>query len=239
MIEIIPAIDIIGGKCVRLSQGDYEQVKIYDENPIEVAKRFVEAGFRRLHLVDLEGAKAQHIVNYRVLEKIKSSTPLIVDFGGGLKTNEDIRIAFECGADMITVGSVAVKNPETFVQWISQYGAEKIILSADVRNNKIAVSGWTENTEIELIPFIHQYFQKGIQKVLCTDIGKDGMLEGTAIELYKKIMKEISSLYLIASGGVSSIHDIENLEEIKVPAVVVGKALYEGKIKLNEFYKYL
>ena len=234
MIEIIPAIDLIDGKCVRLSQGDYGQKIVYNENPLEVAKMFADAGITRLHLVDLDGAKAHHIVNHRVLEKITGSTDLIVDFGGGLKSDDDLRIAFECGAKMVTGGSIAVKNPDIFSSWITNYGGEKIILGADVKDEKIAVGGWTETTELDLIPFIGNYMNQGINKVICTDISKDGMLQGTAIELYKKILASKAGLYLIASGGVSSIKDVEMLQEAGVPAVIIGKAIYEGRIKLKE-----
>ena len=234
MIEIIPAIDLIDGKCVRLSQGDYAQKTIYNENPLEVAKMFADAGIRRLHLVDLDGAKAHHIVNHKVLERITSGTDLVVDFGGGLKSDEDLRIAFECGASMVTGGSIAVKNPGIFTSWISKFGAEKIILGADVKNEKIAVGGWLETTELDLMPFIINYMQQGVSKVVCTDISKDGMLQGPAIELYKKMLAEKPDMYLIASGGVSSILDIELLQEANIPAVITGKAIYEGKIKLDD-----
>jgi len=234
MIEIIPAIDLIDGKCVRLSQGDYSQKTVYNENPLEVAKMFADAGIRRLHLVDLDGAKAQHIINHKVLERITIGTDLVVDFGGGLKTDNDLRIAFECGASMITGGSIAVKNPDVFFSWISTFGGEKIILGADVKNEKIAVGGWIETTELELIPFIKNYLEKGISKVICTDISKDGMLQGPAIELYKKMLAAQPEMYLIASGGVSSIRDIELLHEAAVPAVITGKAIYEGRIKLED-----
>lgn len=239
MIEIIPAIDIIEGKCVRLTQGDYAQKTVYNENPVEVAKMFEDAGIRRLHLVDLDGAKAQHIINYKVLEKITSKTDLIVDFGGGLKSDDDLRIAFECGASMITGGSIAVKNPEVFLSWIEKYGAEKIILGADVKDRKIAVGGWTETTEIELLPFLKKYVEKGITKVICTDISKDGMLEGPATALYKEILRSLPDVYLIASGGVSGIQDIEELEEAEIPAVIFGKAIYEGRISLKELERFL
>lgn len=238
MIEIIPAIDLIDGKCVRLSQGDYAQKIIYNENPLEVAKMFADAGIRRLHLVDLDGAKAHHIVNHKILEKITSSTGLIVDFGGGLKSDEDLRIAFECGASMVTGGSIAVKNPDVFSSWITKFGADKIILGADVKDEKIAVGGWLETTELELLPFIKNYIRQGISKIICTDISKDGMLQGPALELYKKMLKAQPGMYLIASGGVSSIKDVEQLEEASVPAVIIGKAIYEGKIKLNELSRF-
>ena len=234
MIEIIPAIDLIDGKCVRLSQGDYNQKIVYNENPLEVAKMFADAGIRRLHLVDLEGAKAHHIVNHKVLERITGSTGLIVDFGGGLKSDEDLRIAFECGASMITGGSIAVKNPDVFSSWIAKFGGAKIILGADVKEEKIAVGGWVETTELDLLPFIKNYIEQGINKVICTDISKDGMLQGTATELYRKILLAQPDLYLIASGGVSSMEDLEQLQEACVPAVIIGKAIYEGRIKLKE-----
>ncbi|WP_430935759.1 1-(5-phosphoribosyl)-5-[(5-phosphoribosylamino)methylideneamino]imidazole-4-carboxamide isomerase [Saccharicrinis sp. 156] len=238
LIDIIPAIDIIDGKCVRLSQGDYEQKKIYNENPLEVAQMFQDHGIKRLHLVDLDGAKASKIINYKVLEKIASKTSLIIDFGGGLKTNEDLRIAFESGARMITGGSIAVKNKEVFTGWIEKYGSEKIILGADVKNEMIAVSGWTETSDLELIPFVQDYISKGISKVICTDISKDGMLQGPATELYKKMLDEFPELYLVASGGLSSLEDIDRLVEAKVPAVITGKAIYEGKIGLKQLEKY-
>ena len=234
MIEIIPAIDLIDGKCVRLSQGDYSQKIVYNENPLEVAKMFAEAGIRRLHLVDLDGAKAHHIVNHKVLEIITSSTDLVVDFGGGLKSDDDLRIAFECGAGMVTGGSIAVKDPDIFTSWITKFGGEKIILGADVKDEKIAVGGWLETTDLDLLPFIKNYTEQGIGKVICTDISKDGMLQGPAIELYKKMLASQPDLYLIASGGVSSIKDVEQLQEALLPAVIIGKAIYEGRIKLKE-----
>lgn len=238
-IEIIPAIDLIEGKCVRLSQGDYTRKTVYNENPLEVAKMFEDAGIKRLHLVDLDGAKAQHIVNHKVLELISSRTSLIIDFGGGLKSDDDLRIAFECGASMITGGSIAVKKPEVFRSWIDHYGSEKIILGADVHNGMIAVSGWTESTNLELMPFITEYHQYGISKLICTDISKDGMLQGPSTELYKEIISGEPEMYLIASGGVSSIRDIEILMEHGIPAVIFGKAIYEGRIKLHELKPFL
>ena len=238
-IEIIPAIDLIDGKCVRLTQGDYSQKKVYNENPLEVAKSFEGAGIKRLHLVDLDGAKAQHIVNHRVLRDITTFTSLIVDFGGGLKTDADLRVAFDNGASMITGGSIAVKNPETFVRWIEEYGADRIILGADAKEGKIAVSGWTETVSIELTAFIDDYRKKGITQVICTDIGRDGMMLGPATELYRNILQQFPGLYLVASGGVSSIEDLFTLREIGIPAVITGKAIYEGKIKLDELKKFL
>lgn len=239
MIELIPAIDIIDGKCVRLSQGDYNSKKIYNENPLEVAKEFEANGIRRLHVVDLDGAASHHIVNYRVLDMIASRTSLIIDFGGGIKTDEDMLIAFENGAQMVTLGSVAVKNPDLFKKWLHQYGAEKIILGADAKDKRIAVSGWMENSSLELIPFLHDYTKEGIYKVLCTDISKDGMLQGPSIALYKEIMKEFPEMHLIASGGVSCLQDLIALEEAGIPAVVFGKALYEGRITMKDLNRFM
>lgn len=234
MIELIPAIDIIDGKCVRLSQGDYNTKKVYGESPADMAKRFEDVGIKRLHVVDLDGAKASHIVNYKALESIASKTSLIIDFGGGLKTDEDLRIAFECGASMVTGGSIAVKNPNVFEGWLKKYGGNKIILGADVKERKIAVSGWIENTDVDLFEFLKDYISKGVSKVICTDIAKDGMLKGPSIELYKDILKQHPTLHLIASGGVSSMADIRALDEAGVPAVIFGKAIYEGRIKVEE-----
>ncbi len=239
MIEIIPAIDIIEGKCVRLSQGDYDRKTIYNENPLEVAKMFVDAGIRRLHLVDLDGAKAHHIVNHKVLEQIATKTDLVIDFGGGLKSDDDLRIAFESGASMVTGGSIAVKDPDVFSGWINRYGGDKIILGADVKDEKIAVGGWLETTKVDLLPFIENYMNKGIQKVICTDISKDGMLKGPSVDLYKKMLEQKPDMYLIASGGVSSIEDIEQLEAANVPAVITGKAIYEGRINVKDLARFL
>ena len=239
MIEIIPAIDIIDGKCVRLSQGDYDSKKVYNENPVEVAKEFADNGIRRLHVVDLDGAASHHIVNYRVLEKITSQTPLVVDFGGGVKSDDDLRIAFECGAQMVTGGSIAVKDPELFTHWIDTFGAEKIILGADAKDKKIAVNGWKDASTCDLFAFLDDYIAKGIQKVICTDISCDGMLAGPSTELYKEILAAHPSLYLIASGGVSCIDDIVALQEAGVPAVIFGKALYEGHITLADLREFL
>ena len=239
MIELIPAIDIIDGKCVRLSQGDYDTKKIYNENPLEVAKEFEAHGIRRLHVVDLDGAKSKHVVNYRTLEMIASRTSLIIDFGGGIKTDEDMLIAFENGAQMVTLGSVAIKNPELFKKWLHQYGAEKIILGADAKDKRIAVSGWLEDSRQELIPFLHDYTKEGVYKVLCTDISKDGMLQGPSIALYQEIMQEFPEMHLIASGGVSCLQDIIALEEAGIPAVVFGKALYEGRITMKDLIRFM
>lgn len=233
MIELIPAIDLIDGKCVRLTQGDYSTKKIYNEDPLEVAKRFEACGIRRLHVVDLDGARQGHIINYRTLEKLAVHTSLVIDFGGGLKKDADLEIAFESGAQMITGGSIAVKDPDTFASWIECYGSERIILGADAKDKRIAVSGWEEATEIELIPFIAAYHDKGIRKVICTDISRDGMLQGVAVDLYKEIQAAVP-VCLIASGGVSSIADIEKLSAAGIPAVIFGKALYEGKIRLKD-----
>ena len=239
MIEIIPAIDLIEGKCVRLTQGDYATRKVYNEDPLEVAKAFEDAGIRRLHVVDLDGAKAGHIVNYRVLEKLAGHTSLIIDFGGGLKQTKDVEIAFDCGAQMVTGGSIAVKDPETFTAWIARFGSERIILGADAKDRRIAISGWEEATDAELLPFIQKYREQGIEKVICTDISRDGMLEGPAVDLYQEILEAVPEIYLIASGGVSSIADIEKLAEANVPAVIFGKALYEGRITLKELERFV
>lgn len=239
MIEFIPAIDIIDGKCVRLSQGKYDSQKVYNENPVEVAKEFEAYGISRLHVVDLDGAASHHVVNYRVLDRIASQTSLIIDFGGGVKSDEDLAIAFENGAQMVTLGSIAVKQPETLCQWLDKYGNEKIILGADVKEKKIAISGWKEESSQELMPFLDYYIKRGITKVLCTDISRDGMLEGPSTPLYKDIMATYPELHLIASGGVSSLDDILKLHEAGIPAVVVGKALYEGKISLGELSRYI
>jgi phosphoribosylformimino-5-aminoimidazole carboxamide ribotide isomerase len=239
MIDIIPAIDLIDGKCVRLSQGDYKQKKIYNENPLEVAKEFEDAGIKRLHLVDLDGAKARHIVNHKVLESIASKTNLIIDFGGGLKTDKDLDIAFSSGASMITGGSIAVKSPDIFVSWLGKYGSEKIILGSDVKDKKISVTGWTEDTDINLMDFLQDYIKKGVTKTICTDISKDGMLEGAAIDLYKDILAKFPGLYLVASGGVESMKCIKDLDRAGIPAVITGKAIYEGRISMKEIAEYL
>jgi phosphoribosylformimino-5-aminoimidazole carboxamide ribotide isomerase len=234
-MKIIPAIDIIDGKCVRLTRGDFNTKRIYSENPIEVAKAFEASGIQYLHLVDLDGAKAQHIVNYKVLEQIASKTNLKIDFGGGLKTDEDLHIAFNSGAKQITGGSIAVKDSTTFNGWISKYGSQKIILGADCNNENIAINGWQEESDLKVIPFIKAYQQKGIKYVICTDIAKDGMLEGASVDLYRKILKECNdSIKLIASGGVTTIEDINLLEDIGCDAAIIGKALYEGNISLRE-----
>ena len=235
MIELIPAIDIIEGQCVRLTKGDYDQKTVYG-NPLEMAQEFERIGFRRLHMVDLDGAKSKHIVNDEVLNRITKATNLIVDFGGGIKTDEDIRKAFDNGASMVTVGSIAVTQPELFLSWVEQYGAERLILGADVRNGKISINGWKEDSTEDLLPFLRRYIDAGVRDVLCTEISKDGTLQGPAIELYQRVMKEYPELQLIASGGVSSIEDIKSLDAAGIPAVVFGKAIYEGKINLQELW---
>ena len=239
MIELIPAIDIIDGKCVRLSQGDYAQKTVYSSQPEEMAKLFEGSGVKRLHVVDLDGAKSKHIVNYKVLERIATQTNLVIDFGGGLKSDEDLRIAFESGAAMVTGGSIAVKEPETFLSWINRYGADKIILGADAKDKKIAVSGWLENSDLELIPFVDEYLKLGVKKCITTDISKDGMLKGPSIELYKEMQQVLPELYIIASGGVSSMADIEALDEASIPAVIFGKAFYEGRITIKDIENYI
>ncbi len=238
-MRIIPAIDIIDGKCVRLSKGDYDTKKIYNENPLEVAKEFEAHGIQYLHLVDLDGAKSQHIVNQKVLERIASQTNLVIDFGGGLKTDEDLRIAFESGARQITGGSIAVKDPETFTGWLENHGSDKIILGADALDEKVAVSGWQEESTEELIPFIQSYQAKGIHYVICTDISKDGMLEGPSFELYKRIIEQTENLKLIASGGISTFDELPKLAEMGCEGTIIGKAIYENRISLKQLETYI
>ena len=237
-MEIIPAIDIIDGKCVRLSQGDYAQKIIYNENPLEVAKQFEAAGLQRLHLVDLDGAKASHIINHKTLQSISSQTKLKIDFGGGMKTDEDIKIAFDSGAQQITAGSIAVKSRDTVLRWLDKYGAEKIILGADVKDEMIAVSGWQENSSINLFGFLKDYVTHGIRYVICTDISKDGMLQGSSISLYKKILQQFTSIKLIASGGVSELEELNVLREMGLHGAIIGKAIYEGKISVADLSKF-
>ena len=232
-MRIIPAIDIIDGKCVRLSQGDYDTKKIYNENPLEVAKEFEYHGIEYLHLVDLDGAKSKQIVNYKTLESIATKTNLKVDFGGGIKADDDIRIAFECGANQITGGSIAVQNPTLFQEWISQFGSDKIILGADAKDRKIATHGWLETSELDVIDFIKEYKAKGIDYVICTDIAKDGMLQGTSNELYTEILAA-ADVKLIASGGVSSIDDLIKVKELGCEGAILGKAIYEERISLRD-----
>ncbi len=254
-MRIIPAIDIIGGKCVRLSKGDYSTKKVYNEYPLEVAKQFEDHGISYLHLVDLDGAKSKHIVNHGILEEIAGKTSLSVDFGGGLKTDEDLRIAFESGAEQVTGGSIAVKDKAVFLEWLEKYGADKIILGADAQDEKIAVSGWQESSDEALIPFIQKYQKRGIQYVICTDISRDGMLEGPATGLYKKILKatsvietritsvvediEVPGIKLIASGGISQFEELPELEKIGCEGVIIGKAIYENRIQLKQLENYI
>ena len=243
-MRLIPAIDIIEGKCVRLTRGDYATEKVYNEDPLEVARSFEDSGVEYLHLVDLDGARSNHIVNHRVLEAICTRTSLSVDFGGGLKSDEDLRIAFECGARQITGGSIAVKDPQTFLSWVHAYGADKIILGADVKNGSIAVSGWQEGSSSSLIPFVKKYQAAGVQYVICTDVSKDGMLQGPATELYRELLEATATgsrpdasrkgIRLIASGGVSTIEDLSVLKETGCEGAIIGKALYEGKITLKQ-----
>jgi phosphoribosylformimino-5-aminoimidazole carboxamide ribotide isomerase len=234
MIELIPAIDIIDGKCVRLTKGDYDQKTIYNEDPVSQAIEFQRLGFRRLHIVDLDGAKSKHIVNDAVLKAITQATDLTVDFGGGIKSEADIEKAFVAGAHMVTIGSVAVTEPDTFLGWLSKYGADRIILGADVRNGMVSINGWKEDSSEALLPFLEKYINAGVRNVLCTEISKDGTLAGPAIELYRKVMNQYPHLHLIASGGVSCNADICQLENNGIPAVVFGKAYYEGKIDIKE-----
>lgn len=235
MIELIPAIDIIDGQCVRLTQGDYSQKTVYG-SPLDMSKQFEHIGFKRLHVVDLDGAKSRHIVNNAVLHEITTQTKLTVDFGGGIKTDEDLQVAFDNGAQMVTVGSIAVTHPDLFLGWVSQYGADRFILGADVRNGKISINGWKDDSEEDLLPFLEKYIRAGVRNVLCTEISKDGTLSGPAIELYTRVMQAYPELHLIASGGVSSIEDIKLLDAAGIPAVVFGKAIYEGKINLQELW---
>ena len=238
-MRIIPAIDIIDGKCVRLSKGDYSTKIIYNENPLEVAKSFENHGIEYLHLVDLDGAKSSSIVNYKILEQIASKTNLKIDFGGGLKSNSDVKIALESGANQITGGSIAIKNSELFEEWIAFYGSEKVILGADALNEKIAVSGWLENSNVDIIPYIKGYQNKGIQYVICTDISKDGMLEGPSFELYSRILAEIPEVKLIASGGISTFEELPILAEMGCEGTIIGKAIYEGRITLKQIENYI
>jgi phosphoribosylformimino-5-aminoimidazole carboxamide ribotide isomerase len=238
-MRIIPAIDIIDGKCVRLSKGDYSTKIIYNENPLEVAKSFENHGIEYLHLVDLDGAKSSEIVNYKIIEQIAAKTNLKIDFGGGLKSDKDVKIAIESGASQITGGSIAIKNSELFEKWISYYGSEKVILGADALNEKVAVSGWLENSNVDLIPFIKNYQSKGIQYVICTDISKDGMLEGPSFELYSRILSEIPNIKLISSGGISTFEELPKLAEMGCEGTIIGKAIYEGRITLKQIENYI
>ncbi|SDS33374.1 1-(5-phosphoribosyl)-5-[(5-phosphoribosylamino)methylideneamino]imidazole-4-carboxamide isomerase [Christiangramia echinicola] len=238
-MRIIPAIDIIEGKCVRLSKGDYSTKKIYNEDPLEVAKSFEAHGIEYLHLVDLDGAKSSHIVNHKILESIATKTALKIDFGGGLKTDKDLQIAFESGANQITGGSIAVKNPDLFQSWLQKYGNEKIILGADAKDRKIAVSGWLEDSDKEIIPFIQNFEKAGVKYVICTDISKDGMLEGPSFELYQEILSETENINLIASGGISTFDELPKLDELGCEGVIIGKAIYENRISLKQLENYI
>lgn len=236
-MEIIPAIDIIEGKCVRLTQGDYNKKKIYNEHPVEVALQFEDAGLKRLHLVDLDGAKAGQVKNWKVLEAIAGKTSLIIDFGGGVKSEKDVTIIFDSGGQLVTIGSLAVKDETTFVDWLKNWGADKFLLGADVKDEKIAVHGWTETTDIWIYDFIQKYNEHGVHQVFCTDVAKDGALQGPSLELYKSIIEKFPELHFIASGGVSSIDDVYQLQDINCKGVIIGKAIYEGRIQLNELKK--
>lgn len=237
-MEIIPAIDIIDGKCVRLTQGDYAQKTIYNENPLEVAKQFEEAGLKRLHLVDLDGAKAGAVKNWKVLETIATNTSLVIDFGGGIKKEEDLQVVFNSGAAYATIGSLAVKNEELFIAWLQKFSADKFLLGADVKEEKIAIGGWLETTDVWIYDFIQKYIDNGIQQVFCTDVSKDGKLEGPSIDLYKNIIGKFPVLYFIASGGVSNLQDLDDLNAIGCKGAIVGKAIYEGRITLSQIQKF-
>ena len=237
-MHLIPAIDLIEGKCVRLTQGDYEQKKVYNEDPLEVALRFQDAGLHRLHLVDLDGARAKRIINYRVLEKLANRTQLHIDFGGGIKSDKDIYIAFESGARQVTGGTIAAKDPVLFMSWVEKYGPEKIILGADFRDEEIAVSGWQETTGKKLFPFLEKYAGRGIRYAICTDISKDGLLEGSAVDTYRRIREELPDLKLIASGGISSMKELHELRDIGCFGAIIGKAIYEGKLALGDLQKF-
>ncbi|EAQ40063.1 1-(5-phosphoribosyl)-5-[(5-phosphoribosylamino)methylideneamino] imidazole-4-carboxamide isomerase [Dokdonia sp. MED134] len=238
-MRIIPAIDIIDGNCVRLSKGDYNTKKIYNENPLEVAKQFEAHGITHLHLVDLDGAKSKHIVNHKILEQIATKTALKVDFGGGLKTDEDLRIAFESGASQITGGSIAVKNPDTFKSWLSKFGSDKIILGADAHHRKIAISGWLEESDDDVVEFINAYQKEGVSYVICTDISKDGMLEGPSFDLYQEILASTPDLKLIASGGISTFDELPKLAEMGCEGTIIGKAIYENRITLKQLEDFI
>jgi len=238
-MDIIPAIDLIDGKCVRLSQGDYNSKKIYNENPLEVAQAFEAHGIEHLHLVDLDGAKAAHIVNHKTLERLATRTRLKIDFGGGLKSDDDVRIAFESGAAQITGGSIAVKNPTVFESWLQRYGTQKIILGADVRDEKVATNGWIETSDKDLFEFVSGYMQKGVQRVICTDISKDGMLAGPSFSLYQKMIEQLPGIDLVASGGISTLEELPKLKTLGCAGVIIGKALYENRIPLKSLEHYI
>lgn len=237
-MEIIPAIDIIDGKCVRLTHGDYSRKKIYNEHPLEVARQFEDAGLQRLHLVDLDGAKEGKVKNWKVLETLTAKTSLAIDFGGGIKTEKDVQIVFECGSQYATVGSIAVKEKETFIGWLKKFGAGKFLLGADVRDEKLTISGWTEGTEIWIYDFIQDYIENGVQQLFCTDVAKDGALEGPSIELYKNIIRKFPKLHFIASGGVRHLDDVYELKDMGCSGVIIGKALYEARISIEDLKKF-
>lgn len=238
-MEIIPAIDIIEGKCVRLTHGDYSQKKIYNEHPLEVARQFEDAGLQRLHLVDLDGAKAGAVKNWKVLETLAGKTGLVIDFGGGIKTEKDVQIVFECGGRFATVGSIAVKERDTFLAWLKKWGVDKFLVGADVRDEKLTISGWTEKTEIWIYDFIQEYMENGIQQLFCTDVAKDGALEGPSIELYKNIIRKFPQLHFIASGGVRNLDDVYELQDIGCNGVIIGKAIYENRIAIEDLKKFV
>jgi len=238
MITIIPAIDIIEGKCVRLSRGDYTTQKVYNQDPLEVAKQFEVSGITRLHLVDLDGAREQRVINWKVLETLASRTELQIDFGGGIRSDEDVRISFECGAKQITAGSIAVSEPPTVANWLTKFGSDKIILGADIKEGKIAISGWQASAEIELFTFLADYFQKGMRQTICTDTSRDGTLTHPAFQLYREIKAKFPDLTVIASGGVSSIDDIWRLQDDEIDGVIIGKAIYEGRIRLEDLKRF-
>lgn len=237
-MQIIPAIDIIDGKCVRLTEGDYNLKKIYNEHPLEVAKQFEDAGLQRLHLVDLDGAKVGAVKNWKVLETIAGKTSLIIDFGGGIKQEEDVKIVFSSGVALATVGSIAVKDEALFVSWLQKFGADKFLLGADVKNEKIAVGGWLETTDVWIYDFIEKYITHGVQQIFCTDVSKDGRLEGPSTELYKNIIQKFPQLHFIASGGVSNLNDLEELQNIGCSGTIVGKAIYEGRVSLSQLKQF-
>lgn len=238
-MEIIPAIDIIDGKCVRLTQGDYTQKKVYSKHPLEVAKQFEDAGLRRLHLVDLDGARLKAVKNWKVLEVLAARTSLQIDFGGGIATEKDVQIVFDSGAALATVGSIAVKNEYEFVKWLLIFGAHRFMLGADVKDQQIVIHGWTETTQLSVFDFIKKYMEKGVQQVFCTDVSKDGKLEGPSLELYRQIRERFPKLHFIASGGVSSVDDLLALEEIGCSGAIVGKAIYENRVSLAELKKFV
>jgi len=239
MIRIIPAIDIIDGNCVRLSEGDFDTKKIYYKDPLDVAKMFEDSGVKFLHMVDLDGARQKKVVNYRVLERVAGSTSLTIDFGGGIQSSEDIHIAFDCGARAITAGSIMIKNEEMALDWLNEFGPQRIILGADVKDGAIAISGWQEKSDLELIPFLEKQSERGFKSTICTDVSKDGMLKGPAIDLYKEIKEKLPRLFLIASGGISKMDDVEQLNEMGIDGVIIGKAIYEGKVTLKDLGSFL